>query len=319
MLCDDHVFWPKTFLANILAPFENAEVGCVGTNKRVRRIPPGFSIASFSNFIACLYLERHNFEIAATNTIDGGVFVVSGRTSAYRSEILQSQAFRTAFVTEHILFGLIGPLNADDDNFLTRWVVKHGYKIKIQCTEGACIETTLGEYPKFHYQCIRWAQTTWRSNPRSLLLPQVWQTQPWCIYAVYITSFVNFALFYDSAMLYTLWSYLSTANEPHFLTPSTGVSLLCLWIFGTKLVKPWPHFRRYPRDLVFLPGYILFGYAHSLVKLWALLTFWDISWGSRRLSDGTGGDLAPTGEDMQGGTELSGGVNGQDLEASLDE
>ena len=119
-----------------------------------------FSTASFWNFIACLYLERHNFKIAATNAIDGGVFVVPGLTSVYRSKILKPQTFRDAFITEYILFGLIGSLNADDDNFLTRWVVNHGYEIKIQYTEGACIETTLGEYPKFRSDCLKWLQTT---------------------------------------------------------------------------------------------------------------------------------------------------------------
>lgn len=52
----------------------------------------------------------------------------------------------------------------------------------------------------------------------------------------------------------------------------------------SKLVKPWPHFWQYPRDLIYLPGYILFGYAHSLIKLYALITFWDVAWGGRTLS-----------------------------------
>ena len=62
-------------------------------------------------------------------------------------------------------------------------------------------------------------------------------------------------------------------------------TLLITWILGSKLVKPWPHFRRHPRDWRYLPGYIAFGYLHSLLKLWALLTVWDGSWGSRSLSD----------------------------------
>ena len=32
-----------------------------------------------------------------------------------------------------------------------------------------------------------------------------------------------------------------------------------------------------------LPGYILFGYFHSLIKLYALLTVWNISWSGREL------------------------------------
>ncbi|KAF6234803.1 hypothetical protein HO173_007023 [Letharia columbiana] len=317
VLCDDHVFWPRNFLPSILAPFEDPNVGCVGTSKRVRRTVSNFSLAGFWNFLGCLYLERHNFEIAATNAIDGGVFVISGRTSAHRTEILQPQLFRNGFLNDYILFGLIGPLNADDDNFITRWMVNHGWKLKIQYSEDACIETTLGEYPKYLFQCMRWARTTWRSNPLSLLSRRTWTTQPWSIYAVFLTSFINFALFYDVALLTTLRIYLTdpASSSSHPVTPATGLLTLGLWILCSKLVKPWPHFRRHPRDLAYLPGYILFGYFHSLLKLWALLTFWNVAWGSRPLGEGVsegvnggmGGDVISV-DDAEGG--VSEGVNG---------
>jgi cellulose synthase/poly-beta-1,6-N-acetylglucosamine synthase-like glycosyltransferase len=117
VLLDDHVFWPtERFLPTILAPFEDPKVGIVGTNKRVRRTDTGFNIRSFWNMLGALYLERHNFEIRATNAIDNGVFVVSGRTSAHRSEILKDPEFIAGFTNERFFFGLFGTLNADDDN-----------------------------------------------------------------------------------------------------------------------------------------------------------------------------------------------------------
>ena len=54
------------------------------------------------------------------------------------------------------------------------------------------------------------------------------------------------------------------------------------WIITSKLVKTMPHFLRYPRDLVYFPGYVLFGYFHSLIQLYALFTFWEMTWGSRK-------------------------------------
>lgn len=281
VLCDDHVFWPEHFLSYILAPFENRHVGSVGTCKRVRRINQGFSFADYWNFIGALYLERHNFEIAATNNLDGGVFVLSGRTSAHRTEIIQTQSFIDSFTTEKFFFEIFGPLNADDDNFITRWVVNRGWRIAIQYSPGARIETTLGEYPKFLAQCLRWARTTWRSNCTSLFHDgTVWYTQPWCIYAVYLTSFLNFALFYDSALFYSLWLALDhSSNKP--IGVKTAMIALATWIFCSKLVKPFPHFWRNPGDLIYLPGYIFFGYFHSLIKLYAMLTFYNTSWGGR--------------------------------------
>ncbi|EAU37664.1 conserved hypothetical protein [Aspergillus terreus NIH2624] len=277
VLLDDHVFWPSNkFLPTILAPFEDPKVGVVGTNKRVRRTDKGFNIRSFWNMLGALYLERHNFEIRATNAIDGGVFVISGRTSAYRSAIIQDPSFIKDFTNEKFFFGKFGPLNADDDNFLTRWAVRHGWDIKIQYCPDALIETTLGTYPKFLSQCLRWVRTTWRSNSASLFTDRtVWCRQPWCVYAVYLTSFVNFALFYDGALIYTLM-HSSWASQ-------MWLTCLAAWIFFTKLIKLIPYFLREPQDLVMLPGYFAFAYFHSLIKLYAGLTFWVTAWGGRDL------------------------------------
>ena len=280
VLADDHVFWPSlNFLPTVMAPFEDPQVGSVGTNKKVRREPTGLSFRSFFNFLGCVYLERHNFELAATNAIDGGVFVVSGRTSIIRTSIIRDPAFTEGFTNETLFFGQFGPLNADDDNFITRWLVTNNWKIKFQHCVDATIETTLGTYPKFLYQCLRWLRTTWRSNSASLFTDRtVWVSQPWCVYAVYITSFFNFALFYDAALLYTLHYHTSFGDS------ESALWIMVACIFASKMVKLIAHFLRCPADIVFVPGYIVFAYYHSLLKLYALFTFYVTAWGGRNLA-----------------------------------
>jgi cellulose synthase/poly-beta-1,6-N-acetylglucosamine synthase-like glycosyltransferase len=279
VLLDDHVFWRSNgFLKQVLAPFEDPKVGAVGTNKRVRRTDKGFNMRSFWNMIGAIYLERHNFEIRATNAVDGGVFVISGRTSAHRTIILQNPEFLPGFTNETFFFGMFGPLNADDDNYITRFEVRRGWKIKVQYCEESLIETTLGTYPKFLSQCLRWVRTTWRSNSASLFTDRtVWRSQPWCVYAVYVTSFFNFALFYDGALLWTLSRTAFAADNSHAILALIG------WMFFTKMIKLAPYFLRETQDLVFLPGYFVFAYFHSLIKLYALLTFWSTNWGGRNL------------------------------------
>lgn len=99
VLADDHVFWPPKYLSHLLAPFHNPSIGGVGTSKRVRpTYPPGtFTWLSFWNLMGILYLERHNFDICATNALDGGVFVLSGRTAAYRTSIFTDPGLRDIF------------------------------------------------------------------------------------------------------------------------------------------------------------------------------------------------------------------------------
>ena len=133
-------------------------------------------------------------------------------------------------------------------------------------------------------QVLRWNRTTVRSNAASLLTDRtVWKTQAWCVYAVYITSFVNFALFYDAALLYTFTKSLFSSR--------TRLLYLASWVLSSKLFKLIPHFWRHPADLIYLPGYYIFAYAHSFIKLYAFLTFWNTTWGGRNLDDaGVGRD-----------------------------
>jgi hypothetical protein len=277
VFADDHVYWGHNFLPTALAPFESPQVGGVGTNKRVRRIGYGLTKGSIFNFWAVCYLERHNFDLRATCAIDGGVFVLSGRTSLWRSVILKDPDFRNKFVNEMFFFNWFGPLGPDDDNFITRWLVNHGWKMFFQDCEDATVETDLGDPTKFFSQCLRWSRTTWRSNSCSLFTDRVvWKSQPWCVYAVYWTSFFNFAVFYDWALIYTF-------SRTSFCTRKVEHGLKLL-IFVSKLVKLVPHFRRYPRDLILIPACLFMAYFHSFIKIYALLTFWEVRWEGRNLA-----------------------------------
>ncbi|KAK3904285.1 glycosyltransferase [Staphylotrichum tortipilum] len=281
VLLDDHVFWGPRFLETVLRAFEAPDVGLVGTNKRVRRHDGLGLWARIWNMLGATYLCRHNFEIRATNTVDGGVFVVSGRTCAIRTEILQHPDFLPGYTNERFFFGLFGPLNPDDDNYCTRFVVRNGWKIRIEYSEDSVMETVLGVesplYTKFLGQCQRWVRTTWRSNICSLVTDRtVWASQPYCVYAVYLTSLTNFAAVTDSLLLYLF------ARSPACVSPA-ALAALVGWMLLTKTVKVFDYFRRHPRDIPLFPFYVLFAYFHSFIKLWALFTFWDCTWSGRAL------------------------------------
>ena len=241
---------------------------------------------SFCNLLGCLYLERHNFDHRTTFQLSGSVSVISGRTSAHRTSIVQCASFLRAFVNDYCFFGLVGPLNADDDTFITRWNVNRGWKLGYQDRVEARVETTIGDeggFGKFLSQNVRWMRTAWRSNLTSLFAEGIiWNVSPWCFYSVYLTSLVNFALFYDGSLVFTLYLAVHQLGSRHM---GFYMFLLLSWILTSKMVKTAPYFYRHPRDLVYLPGCILFGYCHSFIKFFALLTFWQTAWGSRKLGD----------------------------------
>lgn len=171
ILADDDVTWPSTILHWLLAPFERPNVGGAGTCQRLHRAER----PNMWDFLGALYLERRNFEISATTHIDGGISCLSGRTAAYRTQILQDPAFMTGFTNE--FWRKKYQLNADDDNFITRWMVSHGWKTHIQYSKEAELRTTLEGNPKFLKQCLRWSRSNWRSNLTSMMTEKhIWRS-----------------------------------------------------------------------------------------------------------------------------------------------
>lgn len=100
IMADDDVTWPPTMLPWILAPFEDADMGGVGTCQRVKRVTTGSWAARTWNWLGTAYIERRNFEISATHNLVGGTSCMSGRTGAYRSDILSSHEFLDGFKNE---------------------------------------------------------------------------------------------------------------------------------------------------------------------------------------------------------------------------
>ncbi|KAM3069586.1 hypothetical protein ACMFMG_005687 [Clarireedia jacksonii] len=274
--CDDSSRWPSTFLDSILAEFEDPLVGLVGSVKRVIRDHGTTLSQSFRNYLACIYLERHNFECTATYNIDGGVFVISGRTGLVRTDIVQNRRFQDAFLSETFMGR--GPMNVDDDNFLTRFMVNHGWKTVFHNRPEARIESALGVqggWDKFVGQLLRWARTTWRSNLRSMLIDCVcWERHPWTSYAMFVSLLFNISILYEPMLVVCLY-------KSGFATREMYIGLVCLLVLS-KLVKPWSYLRRNPGDAKWVVPGILFGYAHGLLRLYALFTMTDISWSGRQ-------------------------------------
>jgi Glycosyltransferase like family 2 len=282
IFADDHVEWPLNFVPSVLAAFEDEQVGGVGTQKRVIRQHTRFlSVSDIINFLGCLYLQRHNFDLTATNGVDGSVFVISGRTAAYRSSIVCDRKFLDGFLSETWWWGSVSRL-PEDDNFLTRWLVNHNWKIRFITGPSATIVTTIGiegGWPRWNTQVLRWTRTTWRSNLTSLFAETraVWRSQPWGVYSIYLTSFFNFALFVDPALI---WLAHNTAVE-FGKSSKIGTYPTIGFILVSKVVKTLPHYRRNPEDIIYLPVAIGFSYLHSLIKLYCLLTAHNTSWGER--------------------------------------
>jgi hypothetical protein len=87
---------------------------------------------------------------------------------------------------------------------------------------------------------------------------------------MFISSLVNFALFYDLALYWSLkWS-----GAGHMCA-------FCMVLALSKLIKPLPYLVREWQDWKLVPMGILFAYAHSFIKLYSLWTIRDVAWSGR--------------------------------------
>jgi hypothetical protein len=297
IFADDDVEWPSTLLPWMLAPFDDPKMGGVGTNQRLRREPN----PNIWNFLGAAYLIRRNWDCTACCYIDGGLPCLSGRTVAYRTHILQDDEFQHSF--KHETWRSC-QLNADDDNFLTRWMVNHGWKTWIQFHRDCEVQTTLKDDHTYLKQCHRWARSNWRSNLTTLFFERIaWRyvnhktnslfqlnfMRPqlnmsssiiandldrrhlWSVFSVFQTTLTHWSFAADAAMLWSFWE-VSTNWAPQIQNLSRG--LCVLWVvLLCRIVKYFKHFSRYPQDLKYLPVIPLFGYYHSLfIKSYAMIT-----------------------------------------------
>jgi cellulose synthase/poly-beta-1,6-N-acetylglucosamine synthase-like glycosyltransferase len=169
LFLDDDVILPPLFMDWILAPFEDEKVGGAGTNQALKRRES----RNFYDYLGDLYLERRNFDCTACNWMDGGLPCLSGRAVMFRSQIVRDQNFVNAFGSE-MWWGKY-TMNVDDDNFITRWLFSHEWKIQFQNHPECEVLTSLESDRKYLRQCLRWVRSNWRSNLRSMFVERnVW-------------------------------------------------------------------------------------------------------------------------------------------------
>lgn len=315
LLADDDVLWPPRFLPHILAPFSlSPAIGAVGPTITLLR--PSSSSSSdgeagggfgWCDFLGTAYLLRWRFNLlAAAGLAPRMLPCLSGRTCAIRTGILQDPRFAHAYAHEFFDVGfggfggwgwgwLLGGWGGqkrvhldkvDDDNFVTRWLAGKGWEVRLQSAREAEVRTALRrDWWGFVGQCVRWARTTWRSNWTSLRGRDVAGYGVWGWYAVLASSFNPPAVVMEGVLWWLLLRACGGDGEGGgcfcfwgTVRRKEAMVEFAVWVFLTKTVKLWGHFWRHPRDLMYLPASIAFGYFHGLIKIWTLMTIHWTTW-----------------------------------------
>ncbi|KAF2641773.1 hypothetical protein P280DRAFT_397205 [Massarina eburnea CBS 473.64] len=274
VMVDDTAIWTPKFLDASLPAFENEKVAFVGTKKWVKCLP-------HTNDPNKSWLGNawNNYVTGFWNAM-GGIYLIP---------IVKDGEFQKQFLNEFVkIFSsrfTYGPLASDDDNFITRWVINHGFDVKVQYSDEATMTTILGKWPKFTQQCLRWSRTTFRQNPLALTVDRtIWWKWPISVWTTYIPWLWNAALLWDGLMIFGL-----SQTELYKQTQHPGLMMACLvtFIYATKLIKTAPWFWKNPHHFLLyffpIPAYLGFAYYHSLLKVYTCLTLGRTDWSGRTL------------------------------------
>ena len=266
VLSDSDTLWEPELLENLLMPFADHEVGGVGTRQRVLGTE-----TSIWRRAADWMLDSKYLTYVPAMARKGGVSCLSGRTVAYRRDVLLE-----------VLPDLCGETFwgrqcvAGDDGRLTWLVLNKGYRTTYQ--QNAIAWTMMPNTAKgFFMQRIRWARNSYRCYLRATF-------RGWLFRQPIITrvSVLQGLLAPFSLTIGFIFVGLALARGDLLL-----VGVWACWITCGRGIRAFDHLRHNPRNILLLPfmaAIVLF--AMTAIKYYTLFTMNKQAWITRRQERG---------------------------------
>ncbi|KAE8378152.1 nucleotide-diphospho-sugar transferase [Aspergillus bertholletiae] len=292
VLLDDDSIWSPATLQGLLCGLSAGPrvAGVINIKVNIRKARPALAPDAPSLFEA-MGAGRHDRR-AITNAAmayfcDGQLTCCNGRTTAYRTEALQSPGF-VEHVVEDYWKGKY-KLASGDDRAITRWLYQKGWKTGIVVHDECAMVSRPKGNTDYLKQLLRWSRSEVRQLVRDiyLLLPstKTARKKVWFISLIYPLFLEEHFVFLDLILTSVIIicraffeSNVSTVGIPSnflLLLQYLGTSALLELVFNL-----W-HFTRYPEMLRHVLVYALWGQVRMVVSLYALFTLDHSSWLTR--------------------------------------
>jgi hyaluronan synthase len=259
VLVDSDTLWRPGLREAILAPFQDPEIGGVGTRQNVYRP------RSVWQRIADVYLDlRYIEELPGQTVIGRAVSCLSGRTAAYRRAILLP--LLAHFLNDRFLGQ---PCMAGDDKHLTRLVLRAGYGTYYQSTARVDSTFPAGRSTALR-QRLRWARNSFRYDLGAFWDGSIWTTP-------YLALMTANRLVTPYALLVGLGYFIGALLHAQWAI----AAVIGLWWLGSRTVKMLPHLRRRPGDLAIVPAFVVATFVIAFLNIWALVTVHHDKWLTR--------------------------------------
>lgn len=232
VLADSDTEWLPGLLAAVEAPFEDPNVGGVGTRQNVYR--PETSIW---RRIADWMIDIRYLDYVPSQSRAGAVACLSGRTAAYR---------RTAVMAvlghmEHEFF--LGRLCISGDDGRLTWLMLASQQKTVYQSTARTLSMFPDQPVAFFKQRLRWSRNSYRCYLTAIWKGWLWR-QP-VITQLSVLQFMLTPLTMGIALTYLArWTF----------HPGEFVATIALaWLLVGRTIRGLSHLRERPRDIAILP------------------------------------------------------------------
>ena len=166
LFVDDRVSWQPGMLQYIAAAFEDQAVGGVTTVGKV--VPHASNLTIWESFGALNLVRRNILHSWLAYFLDGAVLNLAGRTSAYRTNIIQQEHFYRAMTHDYWCGRHLQ--RTGDDNLLTSWIIRQGWKTRFMNQPQTVVSAKVNRDATYLKQLVRWSRDTARYYIRDIIL-----------------------------------------------------------------------------------------------------------------------------------------------------
>lgn len=281
ILADSDTRWLPGLVENIQMPFKDPVIGGVGTQQNVYQ-----RTSSVWRRIADWMVDLRYYDMVPAMGRKGGVACLSGRTAAYRRDVIVPLLPNL----EHEFF-LGRRCIAGDDGRLTWLVLASGYKCVHQRSAKA-LSMFPDTFRAFAKQRIRWSRNSMRTYLTAIWKGWLWRAPT--ITKLTVLQILVTPLTMGLALAYLIFARLQFTTH--------GLILAGVWLLGGRLIRSYSHLKRHPLDIFLLPLYELIVVMVALpIKTYALITMNKQGWLTRTTSSVGGEGQGSSTLDSQSG------------------
>jgi hyaluronan synthase len=267
VVVDSDTLWTPGTLAEMLRPFDDPRVGGVTPRQAI------FGARRTGSRRLAAWIEdlRYTLTVPAQSVL-GQVGCLAGRTIAYRREAFEPAVER--LVSQQI-FGV--PIEVGDDRVLTSELLRNGWRTVYQ-SSAVVLTDAPSTWRSFWRQQLRWG----RSSQRETLLTLRWLWRRPAAFVCFASDIVTPFALYGVVAFSVARAAQATGTGAAEMPVAPELLLAYPGMLTSIGLRQVGHFRRYPRDVVRLPLFVLqLTFVMVPLRIVAFATMLHQGWGTR--------------------------------------